>query len=62
MVNFHGVHNLELFVGVLLKNHNFANTYRKNMIELSFCWQKDPLLLCSDDICITSNNHEDITV
>ena len=30
-----GVHQLELFIRVLLKNHNIANNYRTNVIE--FC-------------------------
>ena len=34
MINFHGVHKLELFIRVLLKNHNIANNYRTNVIEV----------------------------
>ena len=37
MINFHDVHKLELFIRVLLKNHNIANNYSTNVIEVSFC-------------------------
>ena len=37
MINFHGVRKSELFIGVLLKNHNIANNYRTKVIEVSFC-------------------------
>ena len=30
----YGVHKLELFIMVLLKNHKIANTYRTNVIEV----------------------------
>ena len=37
MINFHGVHKSELFIRLLLKNHNIANNCRTNVIEVSFC-------------------------
>ena len=36
MINFHDIHKLELFIKVLLKNHNIAINYRINVIEVSF--------------------------
>ena len=37
MINLHVVHKSELFIRVLLKNHNIANKYRTNVIKESFC-------------------------
>ena len=37
MINFHNVNKSELFIRVLLKNHNIANNYHTNVIEVSFC-------------------------
>ena len=37
MINFHGVHKSDLFIRVLLKNHNIVNNYRTNVIDVSFC-------------------------
>ena len=37
MINFYGVHKSELFIRVLLKIHNIANNYCKDVIEVKFC-------------------------
>ena len=37
MINFHSVHKSQLFISVLLKNHNIANNYHINVIDVSFC-------------------------
>ena len=37
MLNFHGVHSLELLRWVPLQNHSFANNYPKNINEVVFC-------------------------
>ena len=37
MINFYYVHKSELFIRVLLKNHDIANNYHTNVIEVSFC-------------------------
>ena len=34
MINVHSVHKSELFIRVLLKNHNIANNYCTNVIEV----------------------------
>ena len=35
MIVFHGVDKSELFIRVLLKNHNIANNYRTNVLLLN---------------------------